>query len=614
MGILDTPGVSLNTYKNNRADYINNPAINPLSRYIEPRHARLASLLNDDHISQSQSAIPAGIGLGNSIMQGTGASQYSNTWVWQLGAKLQTYYGSGVISNWAATNYGVGGARIDNVACYLADNGETVPIRPGRIFSLGQYFLIMSIRNSAGIVSLQDYGVMLRACIRQIKRHGLDAVMVSENPALTWAGSTYTVNDNSTNWTPWLQLAKRICAEEGATFVDVWGYMMMLETQTPGSIGQYLTSDGTHPNDAGHALIANLAFQALISPVAPNPAWMDRRADVTGKSYLVSRYNFSTSSAPLTAISGLATNATARQVSTNEAQTNVYQFANGGTGFPQCPIPCCGIILDMVNIPGSTSQINVLYNGVSRGTFGPASGPNVLEWSDHFFWLPGSSFVGDVISGATLTATGVINLAGVVFIGRDVFDCQPVPSNPTPGANWTAGTMQPGAPLSSTSPAIQDATVGDAISINWFGTSLAVQYAKGTTFGMFNYSTDGGAASSNVDCYLNAAETSAFLQVAKGLTEGWHTTVFTIATKNASSSANTVKFCNFSSYCVAPMARTKYISMNAGESRTIKGSYLRAVIEQVFSGSPNVYQFVPSQPSATLTLGGTGSALIRLER
>lgn len=614
MQISPAPGVSGAQLNAIQADYINNPANNPMARYIEPRHARLASLLNDEAISVATSAIPAAIGLGNSVMQGTGATAYANTWAWVLGGLLQNYYGTGTITNWACTNYGVGGAQINNVACYLADNGETVPIRPGRIFSLSQYFLIMSIRNSAGVLTLQDYGILLRACIRQVKRHGLDAIMVSENPALTSNVYPYTIKDTATNWVPWLQLAKRICAEEGATFVDAWSYMAMLETQTPGTIGQYLSSDGTHPSNAGHALIANLVFQALTSPVAPNPAWADRRLDVPQKSYLVSKYgSWSASGAPLTAFT-INTNATARQVSTNEAQANAYVFSNGSVAYPVSPIPCCGIIVDMLNAPGNNGQISVLYNGVGSGTFGPANGPNVLEATAHNFWQPGAANVGGVLAGAQLNANGNIYVCGVVFVGYDVFDCQPVPSNPTPSTNWTAATMQVGNPLTNTSPALQDANVGDTLTVNWYGTSLAIQYARGSSFGMFNYATDGGAASSNVDGYLNAAETSAFLQVAKNLTEGWHSTVFTIATKNASSSANTVKLCNATSYCVAPMLKTKFISMNAGDTRTIKGSYTRATIEQVLSGAPNVYQFVPGQPSATLTLGGTGSAIVRLER
>jgi len=612
MGISAAPGLSPAVFKAWKADSVNNPANTPMAQFIQARHTRLCSLLNDVEASQSTTVIPAAVGLGNSIMQGTGATSYGNTWVWVLGGLLQAYYGLGTQTNWAATNYGVGGATIDNVACYLADSGDNVPITPGRIFSLGQYFMVMSIRNSAGNLTVADYTVLVRACIRQIKRCGLDAIFVAENPKITWtSATTYTIYDNATNWTPWLDAAKRVCAEEGATFVDTWRYMMMLETQTPGSIGQYLFTDGTHPSNAGHALIASLVYQAIISPVVSNPAWEDRRADITGKTYLVSKYVFS--GVTQTTFS-LATNATARQVQRGETSAYAYPMVNGSIMYPNSPIPACGMIVDMLNTPGNTGEIVATYDAISAGTYGPASLASVLEGASHTFWQPGSTTAGSAISGATLTANGPINLVGVVWVGIEAYDCQPTPSYPAPGADWTTATMQPGGVLTVACPAIQDATVGDTLTVNWYGTSFAFSYARGTAFGMFTYATDGGAASAAVDGYLNTAETSAYVQAAKYLTEGWHQTIITVATKNASSSANTVKLCNFTGFQTAPMPKTRVISMNAGETRTIKGSWTQATIEQVISGAPSVFAFTPGQPSATLTLAGAGAALVRLWR
>lgn len=84
-------------------------------------------------------------------------------------------------------------------------------------------------------------------------------------------------------------------------------------------------------------------------------------------------------------------------------------------------------------------------------------------------------------------------------------------------------------------------TVGDTFTITFVGTSIGLVIEKASNMGKLDVSIDGGTTTT-VDLYSTTSFTRSIVYSATGLNSGEHTLVATVATKNASSSANNIRF------------------------------------------------------------------------
>lgn len=581
-------------------DQIINPANNPLAAIIKARHARLAALITDCKAGGTPIEIKGGL-IGNSIAAGSSASTFGLNYSWRIGELMQAWTGTGTSGGWSLLNCGIGGQNIYSCLPYLADNGDSGPI-PTRatIFNTCEYIVLMELRNSANVVPLGSYAEMLSLAIRQTKRAGKDFIFVSEPPKLDAGGN---IIDTDANFTPWLKIAKKICAEEGASFVDTWQFMSNLKRNGV-SLLPYMNADGVHPNDAGHELIAQLLKVCITSPVESIAAWNTSRAVRVSRNYLVSKYNASAGATSI--INNVSTANTSRQLQLGEANKSAYVLTNGQSLTFGSPAPTNGLLMITLGGPANPGTASSTYAYVA--TSGLTSENIYTRESASFTsWTKNAANIGNAKSVCIITCNSAASVAvtGVIFLCADTTENQPTPRNSVEVGAWADSTLTTG------SAARQSSTVGNTKTIEWYGETLAFDYKRSDSSGKFTISTDGGAPVT-VDCYQNAPPFNSNIVAASGLNEGPHTTTITVIAANASAVGSVVCFGNLFMWTQEPMPDYRFLTLSVGDTVPLRGAWKKARIERILSGAPGVEKWLPG--SASLALTGTGAAIVRLER
>lgn len=573
-----------------------------LGRVLINRAGRLHSLLT---ASAMGAVDPFHLqAVGNSIIYGSGASSAALAWTYVLAGKIRAMTLNGTTNDWAPSNNAVGGSTIACAICYLAtvsDATTNMPQASPATANIGGV-LMEPIRNSANNITLSDYEALLRSAIRAVIRTGKDCVIVSDPPAMS--GST--VLDDDTNWTPWLSLTAQIAAEEGAAFVDVWTYLMHLRASGQ-DISLYL-QDGVHPNDSGHALIADLVFKTITTkPTIESPISASRATNV-GWSHAISVYSPSFSDVSLADFS-LDGAATARMAQTGELTAKGYLLADGQSVLFRSPIPAYGVIPHIVTVPGSTGTANISYNGISAGTLsGGGSFRREFMIASLFVNYGGSGAnQRGIVADVAITASGgQVLVTGATFIGPEAISPIGIVLDGAESGTWSDSTLPNG------NPARRTVTEGDYVDIHWHGTELVAKFRQGVSEGIASWTTDGGSSDS-FDCYGNFGDrTSNPLPIARKLADTWHTSRITFSGHNASSlptvglSVGDVQW-----FSTAPRSDTRIVPLIAGTAVPLCMNWRRAVIHRAISGSPLLDRFKPE--AAMVTVEGSGTALVRLE-
>lgn len=600
---------------------------------IAPRHRRYLSALRFAVSSGSTANIPHVVAIGNSIVQGSGASVAANAWVPVLGAKLQAYTALGTASQWSPVQYGDGGSTVATADSFLADaqaGTYATPTRSTLWNTSPTAVLVMDMRNDPTYTSAADYALLLRVALLQIKRHNADPVLVIEPPEIN--ATTGAVLDNASNWTPYYQAALQAAADEGATVVDAWAFFGLLQRQGV-DLRPLMYTDGVHPSDAGHALIASLVFECLTAPPpAPGVGFTDRAA-TDGRVSAVAGYasavrspdTVGTTSANGT--TGASTAATARQVQLGQSTSTVYAVPSGGYLLFNSPGPVRGVIVSYYTDSNNTGRPVVSYNSVSptgavttgaRWDGYQTNGTSTLQnisgpYSRQFDWYystagQNGTFVDEQAGTLEVLASGgQIAVLGVTWVMGNESEYHPTWGTRTEtGAGWSAGTF-----ADNSEPARSDATAGDSVSLPWYGSSLGIDFQTSPSSGEVDVATDGVTVAAQ-DLYSGGTGRKHVAQVAKNLAEGWHTTTLTVdAAKNASSTGFTVLYGHLAAVTHTPDPSFSYVSLAQGETVSLGDYWKRANIDTVTSGTPAV-QFSPGKN--TLTLSGTGSAVVRLTR
>jgi len=556
-----------------------------------PRKIYSAETLND---------LPRGFCVGNSIMQGTGSSNILNTIPWKIGAKLQSLNSAGTLNEWTPLNRAVGGSTTMSVCQYVSDNADTLDYIPesGELTKGKDYCLMLTMRNDATAFAQGDlrHAVsVLRSTLQQITNKGVEVIFIVDPPKIDI--STGEILDTQENWGVLYDRYLSVAAENNCTLVDVWKHLKRLYDSGV-DIRQYY-SDGVHPNDAGHELIAELTFQAMISQpepkeIAPAPQMRQVYSDC------VSAYDATGGDVTTTTtITGLVTNSTARKTQTGESTVEAFVLTDGQKIRFEAPSACQGVIVNMLG--GESGYVTANYAFVNLPTnFGAESGV-VRERATL------SRFIDGVVpfnlkSRLELTSVGTSRVLGVTFL------CDRITSyyDKWIDAN-EVGTWSDSA-LVDSSPCRESSTIGNTATLRVYGSSLYFHYVIGVSYGSFSYSVDGGAPKV-IDCYLNAAaQDRRELVILES--EGWHTIEFEILEKNASSLNNRVRLGRFveASKIGSPTKMFGAFNQNGVDTRI---KYEDAEIVKTVAGSPTAYDALSG---TSITLNNAGAAVVKLTR
>lgn len=560
---------------------------------IVSRHTSIKSKIDSASIAAE---VPTGFCVGNSIMQGTGSSTVSFTIPQVLAQKLLDYTGVGAKIDWVPANRSVGGSRSSCALTYVADNADNADILPetGNIVAGADYCVVLTLRNDVSL-SYRSYRTQIAGILQSLKNKSIDAVFVIDPPKINF--STGEIDEDSA-FIDIRQTAIDLCSENDATVVDVWKYLKIVR-DAGYDIKKYYY-DSIHPNDDGYELISELIFQAMIAP--------SKKSGVKNKNEYqydfveaVSAYSPVSGSVITTStISGLVTSSTARKTQTGEATTEAFVLGNGDTIGFDCPAPCHGIILSMLG--GVSGSASMSYTSVSVSGSMSAEPSTVRESAVLFSLVPGVTPHGKK-GRLVITSSGTTRILGVVFLCERVSSVFDRWIDAIESGTWSDSTFYSGGDCR------QSSTVGDYVDVNFYGSYVSFKYQRSTSSGKFNYSVDGGS-STEVDAYLNASPALSEIVISLGNT-GWHTVRFEIVTKNAASSANTVKFGDFRKYIGSRSADVDYVSVTAGDTFDHRTDYDSADILRIFSGSPQAYDGLNGKD---FTLNGTGSALVKLSK
>jgi lysophospholipase L1-like esterase len=174
------------------------------------------------------------VAMGDSITTGWGSANYADTYV----PRLSAIFGKTVYNKGANTTDGpqssYGAALIDGI---LAQYNP-------------KYITIFFGANDVGFYSVDWTIGNLRYVIQRAKSHGAKPVVATLTPVFgQWAWrKPYVVALN--------QRIRQLASEEGINCADL--------EATFGWDSAYIISDGMHPNSAGHLVIANTFYGALI--------------------------------------------------------------------------------------------------------------------------------------------------------------------------------------------------------------------------------------------------------------------------------------------------------------------------------------------------------------
>lgn len=600
------------------------------NQIIIPRHRYLLPALREAVYRQSNAFVPIGAGLGNSNIRGDGASVTATfAWLYVLGANMATW-GGFAGSRWTATNYGIGGANIATPAMFLADAAPTTYYYPTRsVVSAtdATYYLIEAVRNSEKY-PLDQYAMLLRATLRTCHKQRTDPIVIIDQPTITYA--TGVITDTQATFGDFADATRQICADEGASVVDVNKYFTMLAAQGVSLIPYYAT-DGIHLGDAGHAIVATLVQNCMLTPPVSQPQLYKNRPVTDGKPCFITNYTSASGTATLTTSgTGTMTAAivtTSRKVQLAEGTSQGYVFTVSQTANFVAPAPATGVIVSIYTElatggNANTGSVYLAYAGalIQSGSLvfdggNPAQSTVAGRQFDVYVKFDNLAAASNQQMGNLLVSAtgGKVTILGVAFVCPHVteYHAAYTLATETGTVGWSDSTIAGGEACRTSATA--DA-LGDAVAtITWFGTDLGILFESAPNAGQVKFSNDGAADSAALELYT-AAAAAVFRTavVAKNLSRGWHTTAIKVqSTKHASSTGYRVAWGHPVVGDRCPDPDTALIFLAQSETMNLPSRWAAARIYEVLSGSPTL-RFTPN--ATTIALGGTGGAIVELRR
>ena len=236
---------------NSQLDNIKNEIIK--NEFYIPRHKNILPLINKIYKFK-------GIFAGDSIMSGTGSSNFETSFAWQLATYLQNHIHGNTVSDYLPVNIAVGGTTINQIIHSLGIivNSEGIPLKSNVTNS--PYWIIGTGRNDTNIKDVNSYCKKLREICSQANKLKIDLFIVTAPPKF----SNGVVVDDYAGDENYLEIKRnmvRIASEFDVSIIDFHSYMMnKLETE---NIRNLYYSDDVHLNDNGQLLLAQLVGKCM---------------------------------------------------------------------------------------------------------------------------------------------------------------------------------------------------------------------------------------------------------------------------------------------------------------------------------------------------------------
>lgn len=498
-----------------------------------PRHSYVRNAIKSGVFTK-------GAVVGDSNGAGTGATSYANNWIWTLVKKLRDYANRGTSNDFDIKTYAVGSQNVRQslpFVAYMRNGKRTSSLK---VASKYGYLVIMTGLNDSGgnLVPLDEFEWLYRLTVRTAIDRGIDVICCTETCGVDMTTGELKLGAEQA-YAPYRDAIINIAAQEGCSLVDINLQFKKLKAQGV-DVRQY-SADGTHLNDSGQAVVADLIYQCITAP-SLGGARMRNPNEPPQYGYVPSVL--------LDYDSGLSASYVTDMVLSNGGlralndKTNTLKIAAGGYADFNIPsLPFYAILVTVI-MKASTgtlsiqSRIGLTLTGASSVTI-----PNHLNNnSETTLLFYAGAQESDIRNGIRLMAVGGdVYISGVtVLMPTLIAEHAPKPVPTTTTGTWSGHSYNP------TYTDVQaSSTVGDKMTFRWYGTGIEFGAIVSPTSGQVRITTDELAA--DRDLYSTGVS-EVVISTHRYYPLGWHTTTLEVLPKSASATANYVGITNVKVY------------------------------------------------------------------
>lgn len=507
-------------------------SLNSKNRYNEvlvARHSNVYSKL------YSKKAIKSLVG-GDSISQGAGSTTGQKSWWYRFGEKVGLKLNGVADWNSIPDNVGQGGKNICNFINhisydYFTDRDGVLTTKKSYPYTgYDLWFLMTGVNDcnpSSNVgISLKDFELFYRMAVRMARNNGIDVICCTEPPYVNPSNGEID-STLEERYNPYAEIIRNIASTEGCSLLDLqkeWHYMKELDGVNLAT----LTSDGTHPNDAGHEVISELAYKLIFTQPTTN---------IINNSNLSREYNLVPQLLTSNPIAGTFT----QEDITTVAYTSYFKRTSNNkaikvTNGNNIMYQVHSVHLDFifVNVVEKLTTGTITVQSPSGKTIGTITSQGTLQMEKTFIFksdetIKANTYIKLSVTGgdAYISSVGTIgtmsSLTHYGAVAEKVGD-------------WTNYSMS-----SEKNYFLQSSTTNDYLKIRWFGEAIVFNFLIGNNCGKFSVQTDGGNIE-EFDTYYNSVNpTDASTKSQSGFSSGWHTTIIKVlGTKNDLSSGTNI--------------------------------------------------------------------------
>lgn len=520
---------------------------------------------------------------GDSIMAGTGATTYNESFAWQLTLNLYNFNKVGLTNDFVLTTTAVGGTTIQNVIPSIAYSNNVDGItNKTKIHTDYPYWLIGTGRNDTTATSLEDYEYYLRLIAKQANFLGIDLVFISAPPKINRNTEEILDTNDITVTEKYIlfrDVIEKVAKEEAVSFIDLYTEIVVRKYKEDSILKYY--KDDIHLSDLGQKLLADMVLSCLSTPSSETfsiSQFEDKELKLIPQVYLTPK---------------VLSNATIESISpsaTRFAHTGIrdgIKIADGGYVIFEIPQIKNSRLLITTMSKASTGQYSVqVPNGMwlDSSTSINVSVPNPfnLVYDVTKEWVKKDQIYSSVKVSAS---GGDVYLTGITIISPYLLSYHSDVCGEKVG-NWTMQYYD------ASNKCIMSNTINDTLKIKWFGENISFQLFKGSTYGQCEIITDG--ISEIVDLY-NTSATSIIKSIDKE--NGYHETVIKVIEKNASASDNKVGIKYLKNYArrnninsiLSIVGENISVYLNTGKFNYIKGDNI-VITDNILTS--NTYQTI----------------------
>ncbi|MGJ7034468.1 SGNH/GDSL hydrolase family protein [Anoxybacillus eryuanensis] len=502
-------------------------------KFFIPRHSYIYNALKSGTIIK-------GVVIGDSNGAGAGASSYAENWIWKLTKKIRTFANIGTNNDFAIRTYAVGSQNIRQSIPFVAYTMNGKRTYRMKMKEKYPYLIIMTGLNdsSGNPVPLDEFEWLYRLTVRTAIEKGIDVFCCTETCGVDMTTGLMKESAESL-YAPYRDVIIQIAEQEGASLVDINLKFRRLYEQGI-DIRQYF-ADGTHLNDSGQEIVADLIYQCITTTsiggarkINPNEQQKYKYVPT-----VLLDYDYSSNASYVTDIT--LSNGGLRDIND---KANFIKISSGGyVDFNLPSFPWYAILVTVV-MKASTGILTVQSRiGLNLNGGGNVVIPNHLNVNAEttLIFYAGSQS-SEIRNGIRLLANnGDVYISGITVLSHTLI-CEhtpkPVPTSLT--GTWTNYNYSP-----TYQQILSSKNVGDKLTFRWYGTAIEFGMIFSPQSGQVKITTDGDSITRDL---YSTGILEVYNSNQKTYPLGWHTTEIEVLTKNAASSDNYVGVTNVKIY------------------------------------------------------------------